>query len=71
MGSHDWPFWDIISQMRITEDRPAIIEVPSETYRVIRDAVLAAGYDWLVFPDFGSFSLDGFVLRDRERRTVP
>ncbi len=48
-------------------DRPQIIEVSPETYTEIRDQLLDAGYDYLIFPDFGSFSMEGFVIRNRER----
>lgn len=48
-----------------------IIELSESAYEEIRDILLGAGYDYLVFPDFGSFRLDfPVVLRNRERRTA-
>ena len=49
-------------------DTPRIIEVSSGTYIEIRDLLLEAGYDYLVFPDHGLFSMDGFVIKNRERQ---
>lgn len=44
------------------------MELSAAAYIEIRDILLGAGYDYLVFPDFGSFAMPTeFIIRNRER----
>ncbi len=50
--------------------RRIIIEISPSTYKEILDKLIEAGYDWLVWPDFGQISMDGFVIRNVNRNAA-
>ena len=52
-------------------ERRYIIEITPAAYKEIWDKLAEAGYDWLVFPDFGQIAMDVFVVRSSERRHAP
>ncbi len=55
------------SVARVLAGRPKIIELSSGAYKEIWEQLALAGYDWLIFPDFGQIAMDGFVVRNGER----
>jgi hypothetical protein len=57
--------------MRVKPEVTPVLELSPQAYVEIRDLLLGGGYDYLVFPDFGSFQVDfPVILRNRERRTT-
>ena len=40
-----------------------VLEISPAAFAEIQEALLAAGYDWLVFPYNGSIPMDGFILQ--------
>lgn len=43
-----------------------VIELSPQAFAEIQEALLDAGYDWLVFPNNGSIPMDGFILQSNE-----
>ena len=54
--------------MRVKPEITPVLELSQKAYIEVRDILLAGGYDYLVFPDFGSFRVDfPVIIRNVER----
>ncbi len=54
--------------MRVKPEITPVLELSQKAYIEIRDLLLSGGYDYLVFPDFGSFRVDfPVIIRNVER----
>ncbi len=54
--------------MRIKPEITPVLELSPKAYIEIRDLLLSGGYDYLVFPDFGSFRVDfPVIIRNTDR----